>query len=64
MSCPDHSLVSSLSHAEKEAREAADDRALAAARDSLPARRIIEVFGGFLAVPAGSVIAQSTTLDG
>ncbi|HEY0933129.1 MAG TPA: hypothetical protein VGD91_05220, partial [Trebonia sp.] len=47
-----------------EAREAADDRALAAARDSLPARRIIEVFGGFLAVPAGSVIAQSTTLDG
>jgi hypothetical protein len=45
------------------AQEASDAR-LQAARESFPDHRIVEVAGGgYLAVPAGSVIAQSPDLD-
>jgi hypothetical protein len=46
------------------AAELADDARLQAARESFPAWHIIEVFGGFLAVPADAVIVQAIDLDG
>lgn len=43
----------------------ADAGQLAAAREEFAGRwDIIEVFGGFLAVPDGAVIVQATTLGG
>lgn len=44
--------------------EVEEDRFLAAARETFPDTDIIEVFGGYLAVPKGSVIVQATTVDG
>lgn len=46
------------------ADEEARDRRLHAAREAFPAWQVIEVFGGYLAVPAGAAVVQSTTLDG
>lgn len=61
MSYLDRSMVTHLAATEL---QDADDRALAAARDSLPGWRILEVFGGYAAVPSGVELVQSTTLDG
>jgi hypothetical protein len=44
--------------------EDADAARLQAARESFPRWQVIEVFGGYLAVPANAVILQCTTLDG
>lgn len=46
------------------AAELAEDARLQAARESFPGWDIIEVFGGYLAVPAGTVIVQAIDLDG
>lgn len=46
------------------AAEEAEERRLNAARDSFPDWRIVEVFGGYLAVPAGAAIVQAIDLDG
>jgi hypothetical protein len=44
---------------------AADDGRLEAARETFKGQwDIIEVFGGYLAVPDGAVIMQASTLDG
>lgn len=53
-----------LSVAALTAAELAEEARLSAARESFPAWRIVEVFGGYLAVPADSVILQSVDLDG
>jgi hypothetical protein len=42
----------------------ADELALVAARDHFTDSRIIEVHGGYVAVPAGTVMVQAVTLDG
>ena len=42
----------------------ASERALVAARDRFTDSRIIEVLGGYAAVPAGTVMIQAATLDG
>lgn len=52
------------SAASRTEQELAEERRLNAARDAFPAWRIIEVFGGYLAVPAGTVIVQAIDLDG
>lgn len=44
--------------------EAEADRQLAAARATFPGWRVIETFGGYLAVLAEAEILQSTTVDG
>ena len=49
--------------ANRTAREEEDERQLKAARDSFPGWEIREVFDGFLAVPAGTVVIHSTDLD-
>lgn len=41
-----------------------EEELLASARDAYPDWEIIETFGGYLAAPAGTVILQSTTIDG
>jgi hypothetical protein len=46
------------------AAELADDARLTAARESFPGWQIIEVFGGYLAIQADSVIVQAIDLDG
>lgn len=47
------------------AEVAADDGRLAAAREAFAGKwDIIEVFGGYLAVPDGAVVVQASTLDG
>ena len=43
--------------------ERTEDRRLQAARESFPHHDIIETFGGFLAVPKGTVIVQAVSLD-
>jgi len=53
-----------LSAAALSAAELAEQARLTAARESFPGWQIIEVFGGFLAIPADSVILQSIDLDG
>lgn len=52
------------SHASRTALEEAEEARFCAARDSFPAWEIIETFGGFLAVPKGTVIVQAIDLDG
>lgn len=47
----------------KTEQEQAEERRLLAARDAFPDWRIVEVFGGYLAVPAGSSIVQAIELD-
>ena len=61
MTYADHSLVSHLAQTE---HDDARDRALAAARASFPELDIIETFGGFMAVPKGTVIVQAVSIDG
>lgn len=53
--------VSVMTAAEQEEQE---ERQLQGARDSFPGWQIREVFGGFLALPKGTVTVHSTTLDG
>lgn len=53
-----------LSAAALSAAELAEQARLTAARESFPGWQIIEVFGGFLAIPADSVILQAIDLDG
>lgn len=51
--------------ASMDAMLAADEASLLAARDAFAGRwDIIEVFGGYLAVPDGTPIVQSTTIGG
>lgn len=50
--------------ASRTAAEEAEERRLAAARDAFPGWKIIETFGGFLAVPDGAPVIQSVDLDG
>ena len=45
------------------AQEAKANALLQAARDSFPDWDIYETFGGFMALPKGTVIIQSTELD-
>jgi hypothetical protein len=52
------------SAAARSAEEDAQDRRLAAARDAFPGWRIVETFGGFLAVPASAELVQAIDLDG
>lgn len=46
------------------AAEEAEDARLAAARDAFPAWLIVEMLGGFAAVPAGTEVVDSFSLDG
>lgn len=41
-----------------------EDRQLAAARETFPQWRIVQVFGGFMAIPAGPEPVSATTVDG
>lgn len=40
------------------------EQALVSARDRFTEHRIIEVHGGYVAVPAGTVMVQAATIDG
>lgn len=46
------------------AAQQAEEDHFVAARDAYPAWDIIETFGGYLAVPRGTVVLQATTVDG
>ena len=50
--------------ASRTAVEEAEEARLRAARETFPGWRIVEVFGGFMAVPRESVILQSIDIDG
>ena len=54
----------SRSAASMDAALLADDGSLEAARNEFTGWDIIEVFGGYLAVPAGTPVVRSTTAGG
>lgn len=50
--------------ASRTAAEEAEEARLLAARESFPGWMIRETFGGYLAVPAGTVVIHAIDLDG
>lgn len=49
---------------ERDAREAAEERQLAAARDSFPGWKIHEAWDGWMALPEGTPVITAENLDG